>query len=74
MIAIEESTLQNLLAEAARRGAEQAFRRFVRYNYTEAAKLLDITPKTLSKRILEGKIKSVDGMINGEEIDRYLRG
>lgn len=73
MIAIEESQLQSLLAESARRGAEQAFKRYVRYNYTEAAKLLQINPKTLSKYILLGKIKAVDGMVSGEEIDRYLR-
>ena len=74
MIAIEENILQNMLIESARRGAEQAFRRFVRYNYTEAARLLSITPKTLSKRVMEGKLKATDGLITGEEIDRYLRG
>ena len=74
MIAIEESQLAEMLAESARRGAEQAFKRFVVYNYTEAAKVLRITPKTLSKRVLDGKIKSTDGMITGEEIDRYLKG
>jgi hypothetical protein len=74
MIAIEESRLESLLTEATKRGAELAFKRFVRYNYTEAAKLISITPKTLSKYILLGKIKAVDGMVSGEEIDRYLRG
>lgn len=74
MIAIEESRLESLLTEATRRGAEIAFKRFVRYNYTEAARLLNITPKTLSKYILLGKIKAVDGMVSGEEIDRYLAG
>lgn len=72
MIAIEESALQSLLIDAVKRGAEQAFRKYARYNYKEAAKLLNITPKTLSKRIVEGKIKSVDGLISGSEIDRYL--
>ncbi len=74
MIAIEESRLESLLTEATRRGAEIAFKRFVRYNYTEAARLLSITPKTLSKYIVGGKIKAVDGMVSGEEIDRYLAG
>ena len=72
MIVIEESRLESLLTEATKRGAELAFKRFVRYNYTEAAKLISITPKTLSKYILLGKIKAVDGMVSGEEIDRYL--
>jgi uncharacterized membrane-anchored protein len=72
MIAIEESTLQALLVESAKKGAEQAFRKYVRYKYKEAAKLLGITDRTLSNRIAEGKIKAVDGLITGAEIDRYL--
>lgn len=74
IVTIEESSLREMLAESARIGAEKAFRRYVRYNYTEAAKLLGVTPKTLSKRVMEGKLMATDGLITGEEIDRYLRG
>jgi len=78
MITIEESTLKNLLIESAKLGAElgaeRVFRKFARYNYSETAKLLSIDPKTLAKRIKEGKIKAVDGIISGEEIDKYLKG
>lgn len=74
MVMIEESRLSELMREAAKIGAETAFKRFVRYNYTQAAKALGITPKTLSKRISEGKIKPTDGMITGEELDNYLKG
>ncbi len=74
IVTIEESLLRDMLVESARIGAEKAFRRYVRCNYTEAARLLGITPKTLSKRVMEGKLKATDGLITGEEIDRYLRG
>ena len=69
---MEETALRALLIQSAKIGAEQAFRKYARYNYQEAAKLLSVTPKTLSKRVVEGKIKSVDGLITGTEIDRYL--
>jgi len=73
MINITEIELTKMLADAAKIGAEIAFRRFVRYNYTEAARCLGIDPKTLSKRITERKIHATDGLITGEEIDSYLR-
>ena len=69
---IEQQELKELLAQAYRDGAQDAFRRYVRYNYKEAAKLLSITPKTLAKRIAEKKIQATDGLITGEEINRYL--
>ncbi len=72
MINIQEKDFREILAEAARIGAETAFRRFVRYNYTQAARCLGITPKTLAKRVLEQKIVATDGLITGEAIDSYL--
>lgn len=74
MVIIEESTPQSLLVEAARMGAENAIIALVSYNLTDAAKQIGITPKTLTKRILEGKINSVDGRVSGAEIKRYLGG
>lgn len=72
MIAIEESMLQTMLFKAAQMGADQAISALVSYNIKDAAKQIGITPKTLTKRVLEGKIKSVDGRITGSEIKRYL--
>ena len=80
MITLEDEQLQTMLREAAKLAAIEAaeetykrvMRRWVRYNHKEAAKELSITPKTLINRIREGKIESVDGLISGEEIDRYL--
>jgi hypothetical protein len=71
-ILLDESELQDLVAQAVQTGAEMAFKKYIRYNYMAAAELLSITPKTLSKRVSEGKIKSVDVLITGTEIDRYL--
>lgn len=72
MIAIEESKLSSMLFAAAQAGAEKAISALVSYNLKDAAKQIGITPKTLTKRILEGKIKSVDGRVTGSEIRRYL--
>lgn len=74
MIALEESSLQNMLFLAAQMGAEKAISALVSYNLKDAAKQIGVTPKTLGKRILEGKIKCVDGRITGAEIKRYLGG
>lgn len=72
MITIDENTFKSALVEAARMGAENAIVALVSYNLKDAAKLIGITPKTLTKRILEGKINSVDGRVSGAEIKRYL--
>jgi len=71
-VTLEEAVLQDMLSQATRIGAEMVFKKYVRYNFTQAAELLSITPKTLSKRVSEGKIRAVDGLISGSEIDRYL--
>lgn len=72
MLTIEENTFQSLLIQAAKLGAEQAISALVSYNLKDAAQRIGITPKTLTKRIMEGKINSVDGRITGSEIKRYL--
>lgn len=72
IVTIEESSLQNMLFQAAQLGADKAISALVSYNIKDAAKQIGITPKTLTKRIMEGKIKSVDGRIAGAEIKRYL--
>jgi len=69
---IEDNALQNMLFQAAKLGAEQAISALVSYNLKDAALRIGITPKTLTKRIMEGKIKSVDGRVTGNEIRRYL--
>ena len=73
MIELNEHQLKNMLAEAARMGAMQAFEDMVCYHYQDACKMLRISPNTLKKRINEGKIKTIDGRITGREIRRYLQ-
>jgi len=62
-----------LLEQAAQRGAEIAITDMVCYHYKDACKRLGISYNTLQKRILEGKIRPVDGRITGAELRRYLR-
>lgn len=72
-ITIEQFELQNLLREAARQGANLAIEDMVCYHYKDACKRLGISYNTLQKRILEGKIRPVDGRITGAELRRYLQ-
>ena len=69
---ITEHKLQQLLKEAARQGALQAFEDLACYHYQDACKILRISHNTLKRRIMEGKIRPVDGRITGREIRRYL--
>jgi len=72
-IVLEKTELQAMLEQAAKNGAMQMFNDITLYHMTDAARLLGISYNTLQKRILEGKIKPVDGRITGAEITRYLR-
>ena len=72
-IHLSPEDLKLLLVEAAKLGAQQIIETLVSYNFKDAAKQIGITPKTLNKRILQGKIKAVDGRISGLEIQRYLQ-
>lgn len=72
MISLQPEQLEDLLARAAQKGAETAFEEMVCYHYKDACKQLGISYNTLQKRILEGKIRPVDGRITGAEIRRYL--
>jgi hypothetical protein len=72
LVTLEQSELEDLLAKAVAAGAELTFKKYIRYNLMTAANHLDITPKTLAKYVSMGKIKAVDGLITGTEIDRYL--
>ena len=72
MITMEQHALENLLTEAARRGAAQAIEDMVCYHYADACERLGISYNTLQKRIKEGKIRPVDGRITGAELRRYL--
>ena len=65
--------VEALLERAAEIGAKRAILALVTYNLTDAAKQLNITTKTLSKRISEKKIMHVDGRITGHELMKYLR-
>lgn len=71
-IIIPESTLKQMLVEAAEYGAKRFMDDMAVYSYSEAAKLLKMSSVTLRKRIHEGKIKQVDGKVTGQEIRRYL--
>ncbi|MFA7667776.1 MAG: helix-turn-helix domain-containing protein [Burkholderiaceae bacterium] len=72
MITMDESRLSELLAEAARRGAEQAISDLTLYTKQQACEMLGISYNTLQRRIVERKIRIVDGRIPGEAIRQYL--
>lgn len=73
MITIGRLELYELIREAGEEGARQAIMSLVTYNYTDAAKQLGISPKTLARRVEEKKIRAIDGRITGAEIMRYLK-
>ncbi len=73
MITIKQTELKAMLFKAAKLGADEAINALVSYNLKDAAMRIGITPKTLSKRIFEQKIHSVDGRVAGAEIRRYLQ-
>lgn len=72
MITMEPHQLEDLLTEAARRGASLAIDDMVCYQYSDACQRLGISYPTLARRIKEGKIRPIDGRITGAEIRRYL--
>lgn len=72
MITIEDATLERLLTEAARRGAEQAINDLTCYTKQQVCELLGVSYNTLQRRIIEGKVRVVDGRIPGESLRRYL--
>jgi predicted DNA-binding protein (UPF0251 family) len=71
-LTIESHELQRMLVEAARMGANLAIEDMVCYHYKDACERLGISYNTLQKRMLEGKIKAIDGRITGAELRRYL--
>lgn len=71
-ITFEHHELRNILAEAARIGANIAIEDMVCYHLQDACTRLGISYNTLKKRILQGKIRPVDGRITGAELRRYL--
>jgi hypothetical protein len=71
-LTIEQHELKRMLVEAARMGANHAIEDMVCYHLKDACERLGISYNTLQKRILEGKIKPVDGRITGAELRRYL--
>lgn len=72
MITLEKHELKSMLIEAARLGANQAIEDMVCYHLKDAAERLGISYNTLKKRVADGKIRTVDGRITGEELRRYL--
>lgn len=72
VVQIDRNELRLLLIEATNIGFQRAFEDLVCYHYKDACKRLNISYNTLQKRILEGKIRPVDGRITGAEIRRYL--
>lgn len=71
-VSIARDDLEEMLVRASERGAERAIEGMVCYHYRDACKRLGISYNTLQKRILEGKIRPVDGRITGAELRRYL--
>ncbi|AYD65331.1 hypothetical protein DVB37_16440 [Achromobacter sp. B7] len=71
-LTLEQHELQQMLVEAARIGANYAIEDMVCYHLKDACTRLGISYNTLKKRILERKIRAVDGRITGAEIRRYL--
>lgn len=72
METIDDTRLQEMLTQAAKMGAQQAIDEVTLYTMGDAAKRLGISYVTLRKRVLEGKIRTMDGRISGVEIRRYL--
>lgn len=72
MVTLEESQLERMLEEAARRGAVMAIEDMVCYHLQDACARLGISYNTLQRRIKEGKLRPVDGRITGAELRRYL--
>ena len=72
-ITIDSFELEALLARAAEAGAKRVMMTLVTYNISEAAKRLGLSSRTVSKRIHEAKIKTINGRITGAELMRYLR-
>lgn len=72
IVQLKQHDLDEMLAEAARRGAEIAIDEMVCYHLRDAAERLGISYNTLARRIREGKIRPVDGRITGAELRRYL--
>lgn len=72
MITIENGALEKMLTEAARRGAEQAIGDLTLYTKQQACEMLGVSYNTLQRRIIEKKIRIVDGRIPGEAIRQYL--
>lgn len=64
--------IKQLLAEAARMGAEQAINDITCYTKSQACQMMNISYSTLQRRIAEKRIRTVDGKITGMEIRRYL--
>jgi hypothetical protein len=71
-LTLTSGELRRLLIEAARQGASIAIEDMVCYHLKDACKRLGISYNTLQKRILEGKIRPLDGRITGAELRRYL--
>ncbi|MDR0576942.1 MAG: hypothetical protein LBI87_05290 [Candidatus Accumulibacter sp.] len=71
-ITLPDGKLEDMLHQAARRGAEEALRRMSVYDLAGASKRLGMCENTLRKRIRDKKIIPVDGRITEIEILRYL--
>jgi hypothetical protein len=69
---LRDPRIRALLDEAARRGAQVAIDELVLYTMGDAAKRMGIAYSTLRKRVLEGKVRIVDGKVSGIEMRRYL--
>lgn len=69
---LSDPRVRALLEEAARRGAQAAIDDLVLYTMGDAAKRIGIAYSTLRKRVLEGKVRTVDGKVSGIEMRRYL--
>lgn len=69
---LSDPRVRALLDEAARRGAQAAIDDLVLYTMGDAAKRMGIAYSTLRKRVLEGKVRTVDGKVSGIEMRRYL--
>ena len=69
---LEQFELKNMLIEAARLGANHAIEDMVCYHLKDACTRLGISYNMLQKRILEKKIRPVNGRITGAELLRYL--
>lgn len=69
---LDDPQVKAALVEAARMGAEMARTDWQTYSISDAATMMHVAPRTISRWVKDGKMRCVSGRITGREIRRYL--